>query len=225
VAREARERYVYLSTVTAAELIFGARRSVRAAENLDRYAKLASRLRVVRPDAATAVHYADLRLHAEAAGHPIPQNDLWQAALARQMVRAAEAALGRRIEEAVVGRPVRFSQDARKDEAARRRLEEAWGMAGIERVRFLEEPVAAAHHYAAEAQLAPGAHMLVFDFGGGTLDVTVARAAREGIEVLGTGGVPVGGDLLAHLPHPNWSHGRDVESLIAPLLQAGEGTE
>jgi len=118
------------------------------------------------------------------------------AALAREIVRAAERSLGRPIEDVVVGRPVRFSEDAAKDEAARRRLEEAWALAGAGRVRFLEEPVGAAYHYAAEAQLAPGTRFLVFDFGGGTLDVTVAQAAHEGIEPLATAGVPVGGDLL-----------------------------
>ncbi len=118
------------------------------------------------------------------------------ATLAREMVRAAEAALGEPVRDLVVGRPVRFSEDAAKDAAARRRLDEAWSLVGLGRLRFLEEPVGAAHHYASEAQLAPGTRFLVFDFGGGTLDITVARAVRDGIEVLATGGVPVGGDLL-----------------------------
>jgi len=118
------------------------------------------------------------------------------ATLAHQMVRAAEAALGLPVRSLTVGRPVRFSEDAGKDEAARRRLEEAWSLAGIDRVRFLEEPVAAAHHYASEAALPPGARFLVFDFGGGTLDITVARATGRAAEVLATGGVPLGGDLL-----------------------------
>jgi hypothetical chaperone protein len=118
------------------------------------------------------------------------------ATLAGAMVRSAEAALGERIGALVVGRPVRFSEDAAKDEAARRRLAEAWELAGVPNVRFLEEPVGAAHHYAAEARLAPGTRFLVFDFGGGTLDVTVARAAADGLEPLSTAGVPVGGDLL-----------------------------
>ena len=118
------------------------------------------------------------------------------ATLAAAMVGAAEGALGQRIDALVVGRPVRFSEDAAKDEAARRRLEEAWRLVGIDRVRFLEEPVGAAYHYAAEAQLSPGANFLVFDFGGGTLDITVARATGREIEVLSTGGVPIGGDLL-----------------------------
>jgi hypothetical chaperone protein len=118
------------------------------------------------------------------------------ATLAREMIRAAEEALGEPVRELTVGRPVRFSEDPAKDEAARRRLEEAWALVGVARVRFLEEPVGAAHHYAAEAQLADGQRFLVFDFGGGTLDITVARASRDGIEVLATGGVPIGGDLL-----------------------------
>ena len=134
------------------------------------------------------------------------------AALARQIVRAAERALGRRIEEVVVGRPVRFSEDAAKDEAARRRLEEAWALAGAGRVRFLEEPVGAAYHYASEAQLAPGTRFLVFDFGGGTLDVTVAQATSDGIEPLATGGVPVGGDLL---------DSRIMETRVAPHFGKG----
>src|SRR3990170_1326458 len=106
------------------------------------------------------------------------------ATLAREMLRAAEAALGQPVRSLVVGRPVRFSEDAHKDEAARRRLEEAWSLAGLDRVRFLEEPVAAAHHYASEAALSPGATFLVFDFGGGTLDITVGRAAGRTAEGL-----------------------------------------
>lgn len=134
------------------------------------------------------------------------------ATLAREILRAAEAALGQRIDALTVGRPVRFSEDAEKDATARRRLEEAWSLAGVDRVRFLEEPVAAAHHYAAEAQLSPGVRFLVFDFGGGTLDITVARATGREAEVLATSGVPLGGDLL---------DSRIMETLVAPHF--GEG--
>jgi len=118
------------------------------------------------------------------------------ATLAREMLHAAEAALGQPVRSLTVGRPVRFSEDDDKDQAARRRLEEAWSLTGVDQVRFLEEPVAAAHHYASEAALAADARFLVFDFGGGTLDITVARATGRAAEVLATGGVPLGGDLL-----------------------------
>jgi hypothetical chaperone protein len=118
------------------------------------------------------------------------------ATLAKQMVRAAEAALGQKVDQLVIGRPVRFSEDASKNETARKRLDKAWQLAGVERVRFLEEPIGAAHHYAAEARLPTGSRFLVFDFGGGTLDITVARSTSDGIEVMSTGGMPLGGDLI-----------------------------
>ena len=118
------------------------------------------------------------------------------ATLARQMLLAAEGALDQRIDRLVVGRPVHFSEDAAKDEAARERLAEAWSIAGVSQVRFLEEPVAAAKHYAAVVQLAPGSRTIVFDFGGGTLDVSLVHATSGGAEVPATGGVPIGGDLM-----------------------------
>ncbi len=134
------------------------------------------------------------------------------ATLARHMVRAAENALGQKVTTLVVGRPVSFSEEPDKDEVARTRLSEAWRLTGVEHVTFMEEPVAAAHHYAAEAGLAEDTRFLVFDFGGGTLDITVARADAAGIAVLATGGVPIGGDLL---------DSRIMESRIAPLFGRG----
>ncbi|MCI0776803.1 MAG: Hsp70 family protein [Chloroflexi bacterium] len=118
------------------------------------------------------------------------------ATLAQQMVRAAEAALGSRISSLVVGRPVRFDDDDEKDRGALARLKEAWGRVGLDEVSYMEEPVAAAHHHASEARLVEGTRFLVFDFGGGTLDITVAESVGESIKVLATGGVALGGDLL-----------------------------
>jgi hypothetical chaperone protein len=118
------------------------------------------------------------------------------ATLAREMVDAAERALGRPIDSLTVGRPVRFSENAEDDAAARERLAAAWRQTGVREVRFVEEPVGAAHHFAAEASLPTGTSFAVFDFGGGTLDVTVARARAAGVDPLATGGVPIGGDLL-----------------------------
>ena len=134
------------------------------------------------------------------------------ATLAQQMVRAAEAALGSRISSLVVGRPVRFDDDDEKDRVALARLKEAWGRVGLDQVSFMEEPVAAAHHHASEARLVAGTRFLVFDFGGGTLDITVAEALGESINVLATGGVALGGDLL---------DSRIMETRIAPKFGRG----
>lgn len=116
--------------------------------------------------------------------------------LARQMVAAAEKALGEPVRRLAVGRPVRFSEDPEKDDIARGRLAEAWRLAGVPEVTFLEEPVAAVYHHASEGALRRGDHVLVFDFGGGTLDTTVAKAGANGLDVLSTAGVPLGGDLI-----------------------------
>lgn len=47
-------------------------------------------------------------------------------------------------------------------------------------VRVISEPRAAAIHYAAQQNVAPGDHVAVYDFGGGTLDVAVLRAEASG---------------------------------------------
>ena len=70
--------------IVLGEYLFGIRQSrVRAkyenwlAANLDFFDVLATEL-------DTATHYADIRRELKAAGHPIPSNDIWIAALARQ---------------------------------------------------------------------------------------------------------------------------------------------
>jgi hypothetical chaperone protein len=130
------------------------------------------------------------------------------ATLARKMVDAVEAALGQKITEMVVGRPVHFADDPARDETAKTRLTDAWRLAGVDKVRFLEEPVAAVYHFGAQ-EVRPGARVVVFDFGGGTLDITVAEQRADGTEVLATGGIPLGGDLL---------DSRMVEIYIAPCF-------
>lgn len=115
------------------------------------------------------------------------------ALLAGEIVRRVEAFTERPVTRLTVGRPVHFSDDPERDELARGRQEAAFARLNLPAVSFLEEPVAAAHEFAQSASRARAA--LIFDFGGGTLDVTVIRTG-EPLQVLATGGVPVGGDLL-----------------------------
>ncbi|MFC4047085.1 Hsp70 family protein [Dactylosporangium siamense] len=70
-------------------------------------------------------------------------------------------------------------------------LSEAAALAGLGRVTLLDEPVAAATYCmrVLGSRIAPGRSVAVFDFGGGTLDVTVATAAPDGLRVLATGGL------------------------------------
>ena len=94
---------------------------------------------------------------------------------------------------AVLGRPVRFADTVESDTLAEQRLREAATLAGLTHVVFELEPLAAAHFYAQE-NLAPQT-VLVFDFGGGTLDLTIMRTGQPPT-ILATHGVLVGGDDL-----------------------------
>ena len=67
-------------------------------------------------------------------------------------------------------------------------------IAGLNCIRFVNEPTAAAIAFQYKNQLKDGV-CLVYDFGGGTLDVSILRIAGPKIEVLGVGGdTNLGGD-------------------------------
>jgi hypothetical chaperone protein len=86
--------------------------------------------------------------------------------------------------------------DAEADnQRAEGRLRRAAEMAGFRDVAFELEPVAAALHYELTAQKPQ--NLLVFDFGGGTLDITVMRIGHPGQrQVFATGGVGIAGDAF-----------------------------
>ncbi|MGB3714424.1 MAG: Hsp70 family protein [Candidatus Promineifilaceae bacterium] len=107
----------------------------------------------------------------------------------------AERYLGREVREVVLGRPVRFATNPEADELAQGRLLEAAFRAGYEKVYLQYEPIAAAYAYA--MTINEPQNILVFDFGGGTLDITVMRLGSRGErEVLATGGIPIAGDIF-----------------------------
>jgi hypothetical chaperone protein len=98
------------------------------------------------------------------------------------------------VEQAVVGRPVTFAHDAAVDRRAEEKIRQAAALAGFTHIDFVPEPVAAAAFYAQGA--AGDKTVLVFDFGGGTLDLTVLRLDGGASRVLASVGVLVGGDDL-----------------------------
>jgi tRNA(fMet)-specific endonuclease VapC len=75
---------VYVPAIALGELYYGARKSARAAANVQRVGALAAASAVLACDAATAAAYGELKAELRARGAPIPENDLWVAALARQ---------------------------------------------------------------------------------------------------------------------------------------------
>ena len=116
----------------------------------------------------------------------------------------AKELTGESPEAITLGRPVRFIGDEGAEERATRRLRAAAELAGFREVRFVPEPIAAAH----AANVGAGTS-LVFDFGGGTLDLCVVRRDTRGLEVLATAGGPIGGDRATELL---------IEDSVAPRL-------
>lgn len=104
---------------------------------------------------------------------------------------AAEEFLEHEVDGVVLGRPVKFSDIADKNHQAIRNLRAACHNAGFTHVEFQYEPVAAAYNYALQAE--NNENILIFDFGGGTFDVTIINVHDQQARVLGLGGVPVGG--------------------------------
>lgn len=116
------------------------------------------------------------------------------AAFASEMRLRAERALERSVTKALVGRPVHWSTSGKGDALALTRMEEALRLAGFETYSFMPEPIAAGLRLA--TTLDTPRTVLVFDFGGGTLDVTVMCVGGGLRDVLSTAGIPIGGDLL-----------------------------
>src|SRR6185295_17356213 len=101
------------------------------------------------------------------------------------------AALGAAVDRAVVTVPAYF------DDAARTATRDATQLAGLEVLRLVSEPTAAALAYG----LDKGAAGLwaVYDLGGGTFDFSLLRLEKGVFQVLATGGdAQLGGDDLDH---------------------------
>jgi hypothetical chaperone protein len=105
-----------------------------------------------------------------------------------------ERLLDRELKQVILGRPVHFADNSQGDRVAEARLLQAAFRAGYETVYLQYEPVAAAYSYALE--LTGPENALIFDFGGGTLDITVMRLGEGRPRVLATNGIPIAGDIF-----------------------------
>ncbi len=131
-----------------------------------------------------------------------------------ELRQRAEAQLGQTVDGVVLGRPVNFVGSAGRadNERAQERLRLAAGMAGFRDIDFELEPIAAALSY--ESQVKQPQNIVVFDFGGGTLDITVMRVDPRGRQrqVFASGGVGIAGNMFDQ---------RIVENLLLEHLGRG----
>lgn len=99
----------------------------------------------------------------------------------------AEAKTGEKIEEAVITVPAYF------DDSQRQATKNAGEIAGLKVRRIINEPTAAALAYGLNRQ--KNEKIVVYDFGGGTFDISILEVGDDVVEVKGTGGdTHLGGD-------------------------------
>ena len=109
----------------------------------------------------------------------------------RAIKSRAETALGKTVEQAVITVPAYF------DDAARTATRDAARLAGLEVLRLVNEPTAAALAYGLDNS-AEGLYA-VYDLGGGTFDVSILRMEKGVFQVKATGGdASLGGDDIDH---------------------------
>ena len=104
------------------------------------------------------------------------------AALLQKIKKDAESFLGEPVEKAVITVPAYF------DDNQRTATKDAGTIAGLDVVRLVNEPTAASLAYGIDKQSDDDINILVFDLGGGTLDVTIMEFGDGVFEVQSTSG-------------------------------------
>ena len=149
------------------------------------------------------------------------------ALILRRLKQAAETDLGQPVTKAVITVPAYFS------DAQRQATRDAGELAGLEVVRIINEPTAAALAY--EVDHPSGKNILVYDLGGGTFDVSVVRLSKDVTEVLAShGNNHLGGDdfdakvvehLVAWLKDEKGVDPSDNRAAMARLTRAAEAAK
>lgn len=103
------------------------------------------------------------------------------AIILKRLKQDVEIFLGESVEDAVITVPAYFN------DAQRKATQDAGHIAGLNVLRIINEPTAAALAYGMD-RLDQEQNILVYDLGGGTFDVTIIRLSPNGIRVLSTGG-------------------------------------
>ncbi|MBI1971482.1 MAG: molecular chaperone DnaK [Candidatus Wildermuthbacteria bacterium] len=98
----------------------------------------------------------------------------------RKLKQDAEEKLGEKITEAIITVPAYF------DDSQRKATKVAGEIAGFDVKRVLNEPTAAALAYGLDKK--KNERIIVYDFGGGTFDISILEVSHDTIEVKATGG-------------------------------------
>lgn len=123
---------------------------------------------------------------AQDGGVEVQMGDKWykpaeiSAMVLRKLKQDAEEKLGQKITEAIITVPAYF------DDSQRKATKVAGEIAGLDVKRVLNEPTAAALAYGLNKK--KDERIIVYDFGGGTFDISILEVSADTIEVKATGG-------------------------------------
>jgi len=118
------------------------------------------------------------------------------AMILQKLKKSAEAYLGEEVKEAVITVPAYFN------DSQRQATKDAGRIAGLEVKRIINEPTAAALAYGLDKE--KNQIIAVYDFGGGTFDISILEVGDNVIEVKATAGdTHLGGDDLDRQQRPD----------------------
>src|SRR2546425_1041840 len=145
---------------------------------------------------------ADARVDISGKKHSPPEIS---AMILTKLKEAAESYLGEKVTDAVITVPAYFN------DAQRQATKDAGQIAGLNVLRIINEPTAAALAYGLDKKT--NETIAVYDFGGGTFDISVLEVGEGVVEVKATNGdTHLGGDDLDD---------RVIEWLVAEVKKAG----
>jgi molecular chaperone DnaK len=153
-----------------------------------RYSEVPEEIRIV-PYKVVEAPNGDARIEISGKTYSPPEIS---AMVLQKMRETAEDYLGEKVDEAVITVPAYFN------DSQRQATKDAGKIAGLNVKRIVNEPTAAALAYGLDKKV--DQKIAVFDFGGGTFDISILELGEEGVfEVKATNGdTHLGGDNLDH---------------------------
>jgi molecular chaperone DnaK len=150
-----------------------------------RHSEVSEEMKMV-PYAVGAASNGDVRVKIMSDDYAPPQIS---AMVLQKLKQAAEEYLGQSVTKAVITVPAYFN------DAQRQATKEAGAIAGLEVMRIVNEPTAAALAYGLDKK--KDETIAVYDFGGGTFDISILEVGEGVVEVKSTNGdTHLGGDNL-----------------------------
>ena len=150
-----------------------------------RHEEVAEEMKLV-PYRVVSGDRGDARVDAEGKKHSPPEIS---ALILNKLKEAAEAYLGQKVTKAVITVPAYFN------DAQRQATKDAGQIAGLEVMRIINEPTAAALAYGLDKK--KDQTIAVYDFGGGTFDISILEVGDGVVEVKSTNGdTHLGGDNI-----------------------------